>query len=791
MATEIQETAPARAKTYVGSRVLRTEDPRFLTGSATFTDDIRLPGMLHAAFLRSPHAHARITSIDTSRAAAMPGVIGVFTEAEVSQVLGPYVTEVARPEVQTITRPALNSTMAYYVGQAIAAVVAESRYIAEDALEEIEVEYELLTPLMDVEAALDPETPVFLPGLESNNWAHIEFQRGEVDRLFAEADHVFSRRLVHGRHMAAPLEARGVVADYRPATGEITVWSSTQLPHYLRTFLSGPLGIPENRIRVIAEAVGGGFGMKCICFDEDGIVPALSKLIGRPVKWTEDRYENLAASAHAKDQICEMEAAVASDGRLLAFRGRHVGVGGAWPAHPWTSLVDPLCAAMLMPGIYDIEAVGFTVDSPLTNRAPIGPYRGIGWTAGHAVTQLLLDDVADALGIDRTELRLRNAIPDAPFVSATGMSYDGGSYSASIHKVLEMVDMPAFRERQARLREEGRYIGIGISPYIEPTGWGAELSRIQGFPWEFFDSANVTVEPDGSVTVSTGMHSHGQSHETTFAQVAADALGVRFEDVRVVQGDSSIAAYGNGTYASRSAVIGGATIMRAGRDVRDKMIRLAAHAMEVSPDDVELAGGEASVRGVPSMRMSLREIADLAYYGGDRRPPGMEPSLTATRSYDPPQTYANGTFAAIVEVDPGTGRVTIEEILCCEDCGRMLNPMVVDGQVHGAVAQGIGGLLYEEIAYDDETGQLLTGTLVDYLYPSAVEVPGMRIAHIETPSVATEGGIKGAGECGTIAAGPAILSAISDALEPFGRIEIERTPVRPGDILDLLDAARR
>jgi carbon-monoxide dehydrogenase large subunit len=791
MAAEVQDAPAERAQTYVGSRVLRTEDPRFLTGSATFTDDLRLPGMLHAAFLRSPHAHARITSIDTSRAKAIPGVVAVFTEAEVSQVLEPFTTEFGRPEVQTITRPALNSTTAYYVGQALAVVVAESRYVAEDALEEIDVEYEVLPALMDPHEALRPDTPAFLPGLEGNNYAHIEFQRGDLDRLFEEADHVFSRRLVHGRHMAAPLEARGVVADYRPATGELTVWSSTQLPHYLRTFLAGPLGIAENKIRVVAESVGGGFGMKCIVFDEDGIVPAVSKLLGRPVKWTEDRYENLAASAHAKDQICEIEAAVTSDGRLLAFRGHHIGVGGAWPAHPWTGLVDPLCAAMLMPGIYDIEAIGFTVDSPLTNRAPIGPYRGIGWTAGQAVMQLLLDDVADALGMDPTELRLKNAIPDEPFVSATGMSYDGGSYSASIHKVLEMVDMPAFRERQARLREEGRYIGIGISPYIEPTGWGAELSRIQGFPWEFFDSASVTVEPDGSVTVTTGMQSHGQSHETTFAQVAADALGVRFEDVRVVQGDSAVAVYGNGTYASRSAVIGGATIMRAGREVRDKLIRMAAHAMEVSVDDVEMVGGHAGVRGVPSRRMSLREIADLAYYGGARRPADVEPSLTATRSYDPPQTYANGTFAAVVEVDPGTGTVKIEEIVCCEDCGRMLNPMVVDGQVHGAVAQGIGGLLYEEIAYDDETGQLITGTLVDYLYPSAVEVPGMRIAHIETPSVVTEGGIKGAGECGTIAAGPAILSAITDALSPFGRIAIEHTPVRPGDILDLLEAASR
>jgi carbon-monoxide dehydrogenase large subunit len=791
MATQLPDAPPAGARTYVGARVLRTEDPKFLTGSARYTDDVHLPGMLHAAFLRSPHAHARVTAIDASRAQGLPGVVGVYTEADLSGLLGTLTTLFERPEVGTITRPPLDSTTAHYVGQALAVVVAESRYVAEDALEEIEVEYELLPVVMDPEKALEADSPILRPELGSNNYAHIEFQRGDVDRLFAEADHVFRKRLDHGRHTAAPLETRGVVADYRAATGELTMWSSTQLPHYVRTVLSGVLGLAENKIRVIAEDVGGGFGLKAIVFDEEAIVPAVARLLGRPVKWTEDRYEHLAASVHAKDQICDIEAALTSDGRILAFRGRHVGINGAWPGHPWTSLVDPLCAAMLMPSIYDIEAIGFTVDSPLTNRAPIGPYRGIGWTAGQATMQLLLDDAAAALGMDPTELRLKNAIPDAPFVSATGMSYDGGSYSASIRKVLEMVDMPAFRRRQAELREQGRYVGIGISPYIEPTGWGAELSRVQGFPWEFFDSASVTVEPDGSVTVTTGMQSHGQSHETTFAQVAADALGVRFEDVRVVQGDTALAVYGNGTYASRSAVIAGACIMRAGAEVKEKLVEMAAHAMEVGVGDLEMAEGEARVRGVPGKRMSLREIAGFAYYGGRRRPPDVEPSLTATRSYDPPQTYANGTFAAIVEVDAGTGKVTIEEIVCCEDCGRMLNPMVVDGQVHGAVAQGIGGVLYEEIAYDDETGQLLTGTLVDYLYPSTMEVPPMRISHIETPSVVTEGGIKGAGECGTIAAGPAVLSAITDALTPFGRIEITKTPLRPGDILDLLDAARR
>jgi carbon-monoxide dehydrogenase large subunit len=774
---------------YVGRSVRRKEDPRLLLGRAIFTDDIHLPGMLHVAFLRSPWPHATITSIDATAAEALEGVIGVFTSDDLAPVLGTYSTTFAREEVASFTRRPLESSKAYYVGQPLAVVVATSRYIAEDAVDEIVMNADVLPVVMDPAAALADDAPLIWPDLGTNNYAHIEYERGDVEAIFEKADHVFSKRLVHGRHMAAPLENRAIVADYEVSTEELTMWVSTQMPHMLRSELAGPLGIPESRIRVVGPSVGGGFGMKCVVFDEDAIVPAVSRLLGRPMKWTEDRYENLAASAHAKDQICDIEIAVSADGTFEAFRGNFIGVSGAWPAHPWTSLVDPLCAGALLPGLYDIKAVAYTADSPLTNRCPIGPYRGIGWTAGHSTMQVLVDEAANALGMDPVQLRLKNMIPDEPFVSVTGMRYDGGSYQASVRKVLEMLDYEQLRERQAEMRSQGRYLGIGISPYIEPTAWGSQLSHIQGFPWEFFDSGDVTVEPDGSVTVTTGLHSHGQSHATTFAQVAADVVGVRLEDVKVVQGDTATSAMGNGTYASRSAVIGSGMIMRAGGEVREKMVRLAAHAMEVSPDDIELTEGEATVRGAPFKKMTVPEIAQLAYYGGDSRPDDLEPGLTATRAYDPPETYSNGTFAAVVEVDAETGHVTIEEIVCCEDCGRMLNPMVVDGQVHGAVAQGIGGALYEHVLYD-EAGQLQTGTLVDYLYPSSAEVPPMRISHIETPSIVTEGGIKGTGECGTIAAGPAVLSAIADALRPFGNIEITKTPLRPMDVLDLIDAAR-
>lgn len=776
-------------KKYIGMSVLRTEDPLFLTGRAKYTDDVHLPGLLHAAFLRSPHPHAKILSIDTTAAKAVEGVIAVFTEEDINKVCGKYTTSLARPEVLTITRSVMNSERALYVGQPLVLVVATSRYTAEDGVDAIEIEWEPLEVLLDPEAVIQEGSTLIHEELGSNNFAHIEFQRGDLDGLFAGAARVFKKRFHHGRFMAAPLELRGVIADYNNATGELTVWSSTQVPHLVRTFTAGPLGIPESKYRVIADNVGGGFGMKAHIFDEEAIIPAASKILGLPIKWIEDRYENLAASSHAKEVICDLEIAVDANGKFLAFKGAYIGVGGAWPAHPWTSLIDPLPAASLLPSIYDIQAVGYTVDSPMTNRCPIGAYRGVGWTPGHAARETMIDDIARELGEDPAELRLKNAIPDEPFVTVTGMKYDGGSYSASIRKTMEMMDYKALREKQRSLRAEGRYLGIGFSPYVEPTAWGSEVAKANGFPAEFFDAAEVTVEPDGSVTVTTGCHNHGQAHYTTLAQVAADTLGVTFESVRVIENDTALAVYGTGTYASRTAVVAGGAIMRAGKEVREKILRIAAHAMEVSPQDIELVDGKASVKGVPDKSMTMQQIGGLAYYGGEARPADMEPALTATRTYDPPETYSNGTIVAIVEVDVHTGKVDLQRIVCCEDCGTMLNPMVVDGQMHGAISHGIGGAMYEDLAYD-ENGQFLSGSLMDYLYPSTTEVPEMEIAHIETPSVVTEGGIKGMGESGNIAAGAACLNAIADAISVFGKVEITKTPIGPNEVLELIRQAR-
>jgi carbon-monoxide dehydrogenase large subunit len=777
------------ANNYIGMRVLRTEDPRFLTGRAKYTDDISLPGMLHAAFLRSPYPHANIKSIDASRAMGIDGVVAVLTQDSLDGVLGPFTTTLPMPEVKSITRPVMDSHKAWWVGQPIAMVIATSRYVAEDGVDALDVDWEPLQPQMDAEANLEPDAPVLRAELGDNNFAHIEYERGDVDEVFETAAYVFSKRFHQGRYMAAPLEARAVIADYDSLTGDLTVWSSTQIPHFVRTLIAAPLGISESKIRVIADNVGGGFGMKCHIFDEEALIPAASRAVGSPVKWTEDRYENLAASSHAKENICYLDAAVDETGRILAFRGRFVGVGGAWPSHPWTSLVDSVVAAQHLPMIYDLKAVGYTVDTPLTNRCPAGAYRGVGWTVVSGARETLVDDIARELEIDAAEIRLKNCIPDEPFVTVTGQTFDGGSYSGSIRRTLEMMDYEKLRERQRELRELGRYIGIGFCAYVEPTAWGSDMAVQQGFKnATYFDSASVTVEPDGSVTVTTGLHNHGQGHETTLAQVTADTLGVPFESVRVIENDTARAVYGLGTWASRTAVIAGGAIMRAGSEVREKMVRLAAHAMEVSPDDVVLEAGGAMVKGAPSQFMEFSDIAALAYFGGDRRPSDAEPALTATRSYDPQTTYSNGTFVAIVEIDPETGQVDVEKYVICEDCGTIINPMIVDGQIAGGIAQGLGGALYEQLAYDAD-GNFLSGSLMEYLYPTSSDVPEMDISHIETPSAATEGGIKGMGESGALGGVP-VLNAIADAVSAFGPVVVERAPLGPSDVLDLIRRAK-
>lgn len=784
------EAGPAttdRPQKYVGARMKRVEDRRLLQGQGKYLPDIELPGMTHAAFLRSPHPHAKILSIDTAEAEALEGVVAVFTGADIPKHAGSIVAALQRPESVACTKPLLALDKVRHVGEAVVLVVAESRYIAEDAVDLIGVEWETLPIVLDPEEALKEGAPQLHDDMPNNSAGHIEFSHGDVEAAFAEADHVFSKRFHSRRTSAAPMETRGVLASYDAAEDEMTLYSSTQLPHFLRTLLAPVIGFKESKFRVIAPELGGGFGLKAHIFVEEALLPVASKLVGRPVKWVEDRYEHLAASLHSKEVIGYLDIAVTKDGRMTAMRGHYIGDAGAYSVHPWTAFVDPLAAASLTTGIYDVQNLSFKVDAGLTNKCQSGGYRGIGWTPGHNLREVLLDEIAHELGMEPIEFRLKNVIPSAPYVSASGMKYDGGSYRESIERAIEMLDLENFRKLQKEVRAEGRFLGIGFSPFVEPTAWGSHAAKANGFPAEMYDSSSIQVEPDGSVVVTTGLLAMGQGIETSLAQVTADHLGVRMEDVRIVQGDTGNAVYGMGSFASRSAVIGGATIMRAAADVKKKLVQMAAHTLEVSPEDIDLFNGVATVKGVPEKSLTMAQIAGLSHFGGPLRPEGFEPTLSATKAYDPPETYSNGVTAVIVEVDPETGLVEILKCAAVEDCGTVLNPLIVDGQICGALAQGFGIGLYEDLVYSAE-GQFLSGSLMDFLYPTAFEMPEVMISHLETPSTLTEGGIKGAGEAGTIAGAAAVGNAVVDALREFD-IKISQFPITPDYVRSLVREA--
>jgi carbon-monoxide dehydrogenase large subunit len=763
--------------------MLRVEDPRLLAGRAEFLDDVRRPGLLHVAFARSPHAHARIASVDTSAAAALGGVVAVYAGADLRDAPPIGTTVYSREEAKLVNRHLLATDKARFQGDPVAAVVARDRYVAEDAAELVAVDYEPLEAVVDAEAALTAGAPLVHEELGDNSFAHIEFEQGDVAGAFAAADHVFRKRFHFGRTHAAPLEGRGIVVDW-DASGGVTVWSSSQMPFLTRWMLAGLLGVRETGVRVLTPHVGGGFGLKVHLYPEEVLVAFLARKLGRPLKWVDDRYELLAASGHAKEVIVDLEAAVRADGTFLAFTGRYIGDGGAYQGHPWSSLIDPLCAASFLPGFYDIDAVRYVVDAAITNKCQSTAYRGVGWTSGHTAREALVDDIARALALDPLELRMRNAIPDGePFLSKTNAFYDGGSFSESMRVARDAVGYESLREEQARLREQGRYLGIGFSPFVEQGGWSEEIARVNGFPGFFYkDGVTVSVETDGSVTVASGFQSNGQGHETTMAQLAADLLGVKFESVRVIQGDTDATAYGTGSWGSRTALVASGALTLAARDVREKLLAVAASLLEASPDDLEIYDGVVTVKGTPSVSKTVAEVATMTYWGPWLE--GVDPALRATRSFNPPEVYSNACVAAVVEVDAETGFVDLRQLVVVEDCGTVLNPMIVDGQIAGAIAQAVGAVLYESVSYSED-GQFLNATLADFLYPTATEIPPLEIHHLATPSPRTDGGFKGMGEGGLIGGPAAIVNAIADALSPFGAA-IEKTPLRPEDVLELI-----
>lgn len=772
----------------IGVPVRRLEDPRLLTGRGRYVADLALPGMLHVAFLRSPHAHARLLAVDAGRARREPGVVACVSGDDLRGEARPIRATSRMPGYRATDFPALAVGKVRHAGEAVMAVVAESRYLAEDALDEIAARYEPLPAVVSAEAAMGEASALVHEEAGSNVLLSRAFAQGDVEAAFAGAALVLGDRFRFHRHAGVTLENRACLAEYQAGTEELTLWSSTQVPGIVRDVLADALGMPGHRVRVVAPDVGGGFGVKSAVYPEEIAVCVLARRLGRPVKWVGDRREDLLSSTQAWDEVIDAELAVEADGRLRGLRARVLADVGAYSVHPWTASIEVIQVVSFLPGPYRVPCYRGEALGVATNKAPMGPYRGVGRPVSTFVTETLLDRAARRLGLDPLEIRRRNLLrPDElPYRSPSGIVWDSGSFLESLERAAELVEYSRVREEQARGRAAGRHLGVGIAAYVELTGVGSAIPASPGATVSTgTEGATVRVDPAGTVTASFGLACHGQGHETTLAQVVAAELGARLADIRIVHGDTAASPVGTGTYASRSAVIGGGAAILASRAVREKALQIAAHHLEVAAEDLELAEGRVAVRGAPDRGLTLREVAQAAYAGAKRLPKGMEPGLEATRYYDPYfGTASNATHVAVVEVDPESGAVRILRYVVVEDCGRIINPLIVEGQAIGGVAQGIGAALLEEVVYSED-GQLLTGTLMDYLIPTAAELPPIEVAHLEHPSPTTLGGFKGVGEGGTIGAPAAVANAIADALVPLG-VDVTELPATPDRLFRLI-----
>jgi carbon-monoxide dehydrogenase large subunit len=778
---------------FVGQPVRRREDARLLRGGTQYVDDLPLPDALEVAFVRSPHARAAVRAVDLARARRHPAFVAALTGHEARALAGPIRCDSTYPEFKGADWPVLAVSEVRFVGEPLVAVVAANRYAAEDVAELVDVDYEPAAAVVSLEQALASDTAPLHPGWRDNLFLDRVRGAGDIEAALRSADFVFEGTYEVHRHTAFPLEPRAYAAAYSQATGTLTLYSSTQIPHLVRTGLADILRIPEHRIRVVAPDVGGGFGAKGQLFPEEVVVSLLAMRLGRPVKWMEDHREHLSASVHARDHRHHVTLALTRDGVLLGVKADVLVDVGAYSVFPWTATQDGGIAAAMIGAPYAIQHFQARVRCVATNKCPLGAYRGVGRPAGAFTIERALDDAARALGLDPVAIRLRNHVPDDayPYHHVNGHVYDNASLVAALRKAKAAVDYDAFRREQAIARREARYLGIGVATYIEQTGHTLEMAK-RGTPVAFaYESARVALDPSGTVTVYTSMHSEGQSHETTFAQIAAERLGMRIEDVRVEFGDTASAPYGMGTFASRGAVVGGGAVWQAADAVRESIGRLAGHLMEVSPADLVVRDGVVSVKGSPDRAMSVAALARIAFHRPERLPPGLTAAdFALTRSYDAhPGTgaWANAVHVAVVEVDTATGVVSLRRYLVVEDCGTIINPLVVDGQVYGGVAQGIGGAMLEHLVYDP-AGQLLSQTMMEYLVPSAQEIPPIEVHHLATPSPHTLGGIKGLGEGGAIGPMAALGNAVTDALAPLG-VAVRSLPLTPERVLDMIHAA--
>ena len=767
----------------IGRAIKRREDPKLITGQGNFLDDVKLNGMTHAAVLRSPYAHARILAIDTQKAAALPGVVAVFVGKDLLDVnplpcawpAGGFKNNMNTPRAMAVD-------VVRFVGEAVAVVIAEDRFIARDALDLIDVDYEPLAVVVDPEKATQPGAPQLHENAPNN--VVVEWSAGNregTNRAVESAEVVVKERIINQRLMATPMETRGSIARYESSTNEFTLWTSSQAPHVMRLLLTAfVFGIPETKLRVIAPNVGGGFGQKIFVYPDMVFCMWISRKLGRPVKFVEDRSENFKSSTHGRDHVTDVELSGTRDGKITGLRVKtYAGLGA------YLSTIAPGVATTLygriVTGVYKIPNVSIDVIATYTNTAMVDAYRGAGRPEASYLIERIVDRFAVELGMDPAEVRRRNFIPPTEFPYDNGLGllpYDSGNYAPALDKALANVGYADLRKAQETLRAQGRYLGIGISSYVEicgvaPTAW----ANGQGWGAGLWESANVRIHLTGQVVVTTGSLPHGQGVETTFAQIVADELGVPYDSVLIEHSDTAGTPFGYGTYGSRSLAVGGTAMVKSARKIKEKAKRLAAHLLEANPEDMIFADGKISVKGSPDKSKTFGEIALYASVGASM-PEGEEPFLDETTYYDPPNcTFPFGTHISVVEVFPDTGAVEVKRYVAVDDVGNIINPRIVHGQLHGGIAQGMAQALYENAVYDDN-GQLLTGTLMDYAVPNASMLPDFEISHTATPSPVNPLGVKGAGEAGTIGSAQCIMNAVIDALSPFGvhHMQMPATP---------------
>jgi aerobic carbon-monoxide dehydrogenase large subunit len=774
--------AAIAAERYTGASIKRSEDPRILTGAGRYVDDIKLPGMLHAAFVRSPMAHARVLSVDASAAAALPGVVAVLTGADLEAMTIPGPDALLAlmgwagptPEFTLLATDKVR-----FVGDPVAVVIAENRYLAEDGCELVEVEYDDLPPVANAAFALDPSsTPLFANLGDNIARPHARKESGDVPATFADADRVVEFRIDVHRHQNVPMEGRGCVASYDADLGVMTVYAATQSVHVTRIAVAMRLGMEHDKVRVVAGDIGGSFGLKIGASREELAVAAASRRVGRPVKWVEDRGENLAASGQAREESFDVRAAVSNDGDLLGLDVKMVIDTGAYPG---MGVMLPDIVEAMFPGPYKLAALGFDSIAVTTNKATYVAYRGP-WASETFVRERILDLIAKDLGLDPVEIRLRNVAPrtDPPAVMITGRPLVGVTTRESLERVVQLVDLPAFRYRQAAARTQGRYLGIGVATFIEAAP-GPRSPEGPSGPMDT-ESMRLRLTEDGIVALFTGQMPHGQSHQTTLAQIAADEFGVPFEQVRVVVGDTDVVPFGL-TGGSRSATMTGGVALHGARQLKAKVLDFAAHLMEVSAQDLLITDGNVWVRGDPASAIAVSEVARRAaggQFGAD-----VDAKLEVEATFDGGESgWSGGTHCAIVEVDAETGIVKVERYVAVEDCGALINPAVVEGQIRGGVAQGIGAVLLERSAYGED-GNFQSATFMDYLMPTTCDVPRIEIEHLETVPLDADVNFRGVGEGGMIVAPPTLVNAIEDALAPFG-VRIYEQHLPPARILELI-----